>query len=102
LLEDAGVRVRLVSMPCMDRFAAQDQAYRDSVLPPTVRARLAVEAAGPLGWHRWTGDHGDVLAMEGFGASGPAKRLYEHFGFTGDNVAARARAVLQRLPQEDA
>jgi transketolase len=97
-----GVRVRLVSMPCMDRFAAQDQAYRDAVLPPAVRARVAVEAASPLGWHRWAGDHGDVVAMEGFGASAPAKVLYEHFGFTGENVAARARAVLQRLSQEAA
>jgi transketolase len=102
LLEDDDVRVRLVSMPCVDRFAAQDRAYRDEVLPPAVRARLAVEAASPLGWHRWVGDAGDVVAMEGFGASGPAKQLYEHFGFTGENVAARARAVLQGLPQEAA
>jgi transketolase len=96
LLEQDGVRVRLVSMPCLDRFAAQDQAYRDSVLPPAVRARVAVEAASPMGWHRWVGDHGDVVAMEGFGASAPAKLLYEHFGFTGEHVAERARAVLQR------
>jgi transketolase len=95
-LEEGGVRVRLVSMPCMDRFAAQDQGYRESVLPPAVRARVAVEAASPLGWHRWVGDLGDVVAMEGFGASGPAKQLYAHFGFTGENVAARARAVLDR------
>jgi transketolase len=94
LLEAEGVNVRLVSMPCLDRFAAQDQAYRDSVLPPSVRARVAVEAASPLGWHRWTGDAGDVVAMEGFGASAPAKALYEHFGFTGEKVAERARAVL--------
>jgi transketolase len=97
LLEADGLRVRLVSMPCLDRFAAQDQAYRDSVLPPAVRARVAVEAASPIGWHRWVGDQGDVVAMEGFGASGPAKQLYEHFGFTGEAVAARARAVVERL-----
>jgi transketolase len=97
LLEADGVRVRLVSMPCVDRFAAQDRSYRDTVLPPAVRARVAVEAASPLGWHRWVGDDGDVVAMEGFGASAPAKQLYEHFGFTGDNVAARARAVLDRI-----
>jgi transketolase len=97
LLEEGGLRVRLVSMPCLDRFAAQDQAYRDGVLPPAVRARVAVEAASPIGWHRWAGDHGDVVAMEGFGASGPAKQLYEHFGFTGEAVAARARRVVERL-----
>ncbi len=54
-----------------------------------------MEAASPLGWHRWAGDDGDVLAMQGFGASAPAKVLYQHFGFTGENVAARARAVLE-------
>ncbi len=94
LLEADGVRVRLVSMPCLDRFAAQDEAYRDSVLPPGVRARVAVEAASPLGWHRWVGEAGDIVAMEGFGASAPAKALYQHFGFTGENIARRARAVM--------
>jgi transketolase len=96
LLEADGLRVRLVSMPCLDRFAEQDEAYRDSVLPPSVRARVAVEAASPLGWHRWVGDDGDVVAMEGFGASAPAKVLYAHFGFTGEAVAERARAVVKR------
>ena len=96
LLEADGIRVRLVSMPCLDRFAEQDRAFRDQVLPPAVRARVAVEAASPIGWHRWVGDEGDVVAMEGFGASAPAKVLYEHFGFTGEAVAERARAVLER------
>jgi transketolase len=96
LLEADGVRVRLVSMPCLDRFAEQDQQYRDSVLPPSVRARVAVEAASPLGWHRWVGEDGDIIAMEGFGASAPAKALYEHFGFSGAAIADRARAVLER------
>jgi transketolase len=94
ILEAEGVKVRLVSMPCIDRFAAQSQEYRDSVLPPSVRARVAVEAAASLGWHRWVGDAGDIVAMESFGASAPAGALYKHFGFTGENVAARARAVL--------
>jgi transketolase len=57
---------------------------------------VAVEAASPLGWHRWTGDGGDVVAMEGYGASAPAKALYEHFGITGERIAARARDVLSR------
>ncbi len=96
LLEADGVHVRLVSMPCLDRFAEQDQAYRDAVLPPAIRARVSVEAASPIGWHRWVGDLGDVVAMEGFGASAPAKVLYEHFGFTGEVIAERARAVLAR------
>ena len=89
-------------MPCLDRFAEQDQAYRDSVLPPAVRARVAVEAASPLGWHRWVGDDGDVVAMEGFGASAPAKVLYEHFGFTGETIAERARkAVLEGTDRDE-
>jgi transketolase len=96
ILDGEGVRVRLVSMPCVDRFAEQDQAYRDSVLPPACRARVAVEAASPMGWHHWVGDLGDVVAMEGFGASAPAKALYEHFGFTGEAIADRARKVLER------
>jgi transketolase len=96
LLDAEGVHVRLVSMPCLDRFAEQDQAYRDSVLPPAVRARVAVEAASPMGWHRWVGDEGDVIAMEGFGASAPAKVLYEHFGFSGQAIADRGRSVLER------
>jgi transketolase len=96
LLEADGVKVRLVSMPCLDRFAEQDQEYRDRVLPPAVTARVAVEAASPLGWHRWVGPDGDIVAMEGFGASAPAKLLYEHFGFSGAAIADRARAVLER------
>jgi transketolase len=97
ILEGEGIRARLVSMPCLDRFAEQDRSYRDEVLPPAIRARVAVEAASPIGWHRWVGDDGDVVAMEGFGASAPAKALYQHFGFTGEAVADRARAVLERV-----
>jgi transketolase len=96
LLEADGIGARLVSMPCLERFAEQPATYRDSILPPECRARVAVEAAGPLGWHRWAGDGGDVIAMEGFGASAPAKLLYGHFGFTAERVAERGRAVLER------
>ena len=80
----------------LDRFEAQDQDYRDSVLPPSVKARVAVEAAATLGWHRWVGDAGAVVGMTGFGASAPAGALYKHFGFTGENVADVARGVLGR------
>ena len=96
LLEADGIAARLVSMPCLERFAEQPATYRDSILAPECRARVAVEAAGPLGWHRWVGDGGDVVAMEGFGASAPAKLLYGHFGFTAERVAERGRAVLER------
>jgi transketolase len=99
ILLEEGVKVRLVSMPCLDRFEVQDQAYRDSVLPPSVKARVAVEAAAALGWHRWVGEAGEVVAMHTFGASAPAGALYKHFGFTGENVAEKARAVLARVKQ---
>jgi transketolase len=97
LLEADGIATRVVSAPCLDRFAEQDQEYRDNVLPPHIRARVSVEAAATLGWTTWTTDDGDQVGMMGFGASGTQKDLYEHFGFTPDNVAARARAVLERL-----
>ena len=97
LLEAEGVAARVVSAPCLERFGEQPGAYRDSVLLPSVRARVSVEAAAPLGWDRWTTDDGDQVAMTNFGASAPQPVLYEHFGFTGEAVAARARTVLDRL-----
>jgi transketolase len=96
LLEADGTRVRVVSMPCEDHFQNQDQAYRDSVLPPAVRARVSVEAATTFGWHRWVGDLGETVGMEGFGASAPASALYEHFGITGEAVAEAARRSIKR------
>jgi transketolase len=93
LLERDGVATRVVSMPCMDRFAEADEAYREEVLPAAVRARVAVEAASALGWHRWVGEEGDVVAMESFGHSGPYQQVYEHFGFTAEAIAERARRV---------
>jgi transketolase len=99
LLEDRGVATRLVSMPCMDRFAEQDQAYRDRILPPAARARVCVEALSPLGWHRWAGDAGEVIGMTSFGASAPAKDLFSHFGFTPERVAETGRAVVDRLKE---
>jgi transketolase len=96
LLAADGIATRVVSMPCFDRFGEQDQDYRDSVLPPAVRARVSVEAGATLGWERWVGDDGEMVGMEGFGASGPAKDLFEHFGFTAENVAERGRRSIER------
>ena len=87
----------MVSAPCLELFREQDDDYRDSVLPPAVRARLSVEAATKFGWSEWVTDDGDSVGMERFGASAPQEDLYEHFGFTHENVAARGRAVLERL-----
>jgi transketolase len=97
LLEAEGIATRVVSAPCLERFAEQDDEYRDSVLPPAVRARVSVEAASTFGWTRWTTDDGAQVGMTSFGASGPQKDLYEHFGFTPEKVAAEGRAVAERL-----
>ena len=75
LLEGDGVSTRVVSMPCFDRFLEQDAAYRDTVLPPSCRARVSVEAAATLGWERWVGPDGESVGMNGFGASAPQKDL---------------------------
>jgi transketolase len=100
LLATDGIPARVVSMPCVDRFAEQDEEYRDHVLPPGVRARVAVEAASPLGWHRWVGELGSVIGMETFGASAPAKDVFVHFGFTPERVAEEARLVRERVREE--
>ena len=95
-LEGDGVPTRVVSMPCYDRFLEQEAAYRDTVLPPSCRARVSVEAAATFGWERWVGPDGDSVGMHGFGASAPQKDLYEKFGFTPENVAEKGKAVVER------
>jgi transketolase len=97
LLEPDGIATRVVSAPCLDRFAEQDQEYRDGVLPPSVRARVSVEAASELGWTTWTTEDGEAIGMTTFGASAPHTDLYEHFGFTPQRVADRGKAVVERL-----
>jgi transketolase len=87
----AGVQARVVSLPSWDLFEEQDAAYRESVLPAAVSARVACEAACGFGWERWIGPHGRFVGMRGFGASGPAPALYKHFGITPEGVAAAAR-----------
>jgi transketolase len=97
LLEADGIATRVVSAPCLERFREQDQEYRDGVLPPGVRARISVEAGATIGWHEWVGGDGETIGMTSFGASGPAKHLYEHFGFTPERVAERGKAIVERL-----
>jgi len=94
-LQAGGVPTRVVSMPSVEWFDQQDQAYRDSVLPPSVRARVAVEAGIGLTWHRFVGDAGRIVSLEHFGASADGKVLFREFGFTADAVAAAARESLE-------
>ncbi|WP_405688779.1 transketolase [Streptomyces sp. NBC_00057] len=93
-LQAAGIPTRVVSMPSVEWFEEQDQAYKDSVLPPSVKARVAVEAGIGLTWHRYVGDVGRIVSLEHFGASADAKVLFREFGFTGEHVAAVARESL--------
>ena len=94
LLAEEGIAARVVSMPSWELFEAQPRAYRDSVLPPEITARVAVEAATPLGWDRYVGPEGAVIGMTRFGASAPYQVLAREFGFTAENVAAQAKACL--------
>ena len=95
-LASEGVKSRVVSLPSWYLFEKQDQAYRDSVLLPTVRARLAVEQGGALGWDRYVGHDGGTITMSTFGASAPLAKLQEKFGFTVDNVCKVAREIMER------
>lgn len=92
------VQARVVSMPSWELFDAQPQAYRDTVLPPGLAARLAIEAGVPQGWHRYVGERGDVLGIDTFGASAAGDVMLREYGFTVDNVCLRARALLRGQP----
>ena len=93
-LKEQGIKARVVSLPCWELFDDQDQAYRDSVLPPSVTARVSVEAASTFGWDRYVGIKGQTIGMRSFGASAPLKDLLKRFGFTADQVVAAARKQL--------
>jgi transketolase len=95
-LSRAGVRARVVSMPCWELFEQQDESYRNEVLPPEVLARVAVEQAAVLGWERYVGMHGAIIGMRSFGASAPMKMLLDKFGFTPEKVVAAARDQIAR------
>jgi transketolase len=96
-LEEQDVQARVVSMPCWELFEAQPSDYRDEVLPPDVKARLSVEAGVALGWAKWVGEEGDSISIERFGASAPGDTVLEKYGFTVDNVVARALALRTRV-----
>ena len=93
-LADSGTSLRVVSMPCVDVFESQDEAYRESVLPSGVRARLAIEAGHVDYWRKFVGLDGDVVGMTSFGASAPGGDLFKHFGFTVEQVVAKAKGLI--------
>ncbi len=96
-LDEQGTHVRVVSMPCWELFEAQPREYRDEVLLPDVKARLSIEAGVGLGWKQWVGDEGDSISIEHFGASAPGNIVLEKFGYTVDNVVARALGLRTRV-----
>jgi transketolase len=89
-----GISARVVSMPSWELFRDQPRDYREQVLPSGVGARLAVEAGSSFGWREWVGDRGGVIAVDRFGASAPAGEIFEHLGFTVENVVARAKEII--------
>ncbi len=95
MLEAQGVKARVVSMPCFEEFEKQSAEYKESVLPKAVKARVCVEAGSPYSWYKYAGDHGEIIAMTSFGASAPAGKLFPHFGFTAENVTAKALASIE-------
>jgi transketolase len=96
MLAERGVRARLVSMPCWELFEEQSAEYRQSVLPASLTARLAVETGVPLGWHKWIGEKGALVTLDRYGASAPAGVLMKQFGFTAENVAEKALRVIDK------
>jgi transketolase len=94
-LDAQGINVRLVSFPSWELFSAQSPEYRQSVLPDSIKARLAVEAGVPMGWERWTGDHGRILGIECYGASAPAEKIYQEYGLTAEKIAGLALELIK-------
>jgi len=88
-LAQKGTKAQVVSMPSWKLFEKQDQAYKDSVLPPTVTARIGIEAGVEQGWYKWIGDKGTFIGMSSFGTSAPATQCFEHFGITVEEVVKR-------------
>ncbi len=94
-----GIAARVVSMPCMEFFAAQPAVYRDAVLPPAVTRRVAVEAAASQSWWRWVGETGVIVGLDHFGASAPYQRIYREYGFTAERLVAEAKALVSGAPR---
>jgi transketolase len=94
ILETDGISARVVSIPCWERFEEQPPSYREAVLPPSVRARVSVEAGSTFGWERYIGDKGVSVGIDRFGASAPGDRILKELGITPENVASKARALL--------
>jgi transketolase len=96
ILEEKGVAARVVSMPSWELFAAQSAEYRDSVLPPDIKARVSIEAGTRFGWERYIGDEGIAIGFDHFGASAPFETIYEEFGITAEKMAEAALSLVNK------
>ncbi|MBB2482823.1 transketolase [Bacillus sp. APMAM] len=96
VLQKENIDASVISMPSWDRFEQQSKEYKESILPKSVKKRFAIEMAAPFGWDRYVGDEGEILAIEGFGASAPGGKIMEEYGFTVENVVGRIKALLQK------
>ena len=96
ILADEGIKARIVSMPCIEEFEKQTEEYREHVLPSEIKARVCIEAASPYSWYKYSGDCGEIIAMETFGKCGKAEELFKHFGFTKENIAEKARRSIEK------
>ncbi|WP_339211871.1 transketolase [Aeribacillus sp. FSL K6-3256] len=94
-LKEKGIEVNVISMPSWDRFEKQDETYKNEVLPTTIKARVAIEMASPLGWKKYVGDHGIVMAIDTFGASGNGNKIIEEYGFTVENVVNQVERLVK-------
>ena len=95
-LAEEGIKARVISMPCFEEFEKQTEAYKESVIPSAVKARVCVEAGSPYSWYKYAGDKGEIIGMSTFGASGPAPQLFKLFGFTVENVVEKAKKSLAK------
>lgn len=100
LLAQEGIKARIVSMPCIEEFENQTDEYKAHVLPPHIKARVCIEAGSHYSWYKYAGDKGEIIAMHTFGKSGKAETLFEHFGFTKENIAEKAKASMSKVAQE--
>jgi transketolase len=100
-LKGYGIRARVVSMPGWNLFEAQDEAYREIVLPKAIKKRVTVEAAATFGWHQWAGDEGTIIGIDHYGASAPGEEVMKNFGFTAEHVTSAALRLLGRNDEAD-
>jgi transketolase len=95
LMDDYRIKARVVSMPCWELFEEQPQDYRDQVIPPTIKKRIAIEAGSPMGWSRWMGDQGIIIGVSRFGRSAPGSEVFKQYGFNVENVVNHAKSLVK-------